>query len=319
MAALLLFVIILLLVFGLMMLLTRPSRTEKLVQSRLETTAGRVSSQSVEPVDIMKRESYSEVPWLNRVLHGLQPAAKLRRLISDAGLTWSVGRLIAGCVVAAVLVYWVARLMLHNPVIDPLLPLVVLLAPYLFLLFKRSKRLAKFGTQLPEGMDLISRALRAGHSLTAAMDLVAQEIPSPLGPEFRRVFDEQNLGLPQREALLNLAVRVPLADVQFLVASILIQRESGGNLVEVLDKTAAVLRDRMRLQRQIRVFTAQGRMTGWILTLIPVVMFFLLSAVNPQYMSALTTEPAGQKLMIFGVVWMFIGGLIIRKIVQIKV
>lgn len=319
MAIILLFAFILALVFGLMMFLTRPSRTEKLVQSRLETTAGRVRTQSIESVDILKRETFSEVPWLNRLLVKLQPAAKIRRLISDAGLSWSVGRLISGTLLAAVVAYAVGRMLVPNPLIVPLFPILALVGPYVFLLIKRSKRLEKFGMQMPDAMDLISRALRAGHSLTASMELVAQEIPPPLGPEFRRVFDEQNLGLPQREALLNLAERIPLSDVQFLVASILIQRESGGNLVEVLDKTASVLRDRIRLHRQIRVFTAQGRLTGWILTLLPVVMFFLLSTVNPHYMSSLTSDPGGQKLMIAGVVLMLIGGLVIRKIIRIKV
>lgn len=319
MAIILLFGFVLILVFGLMMFLTRPTRKEKLVQSRLETSAGRVRAQSIEHVDILKRETLSDVPWLNRALTNLQPASKVRKLISDAGMTWSVGRLISGSLVAAVAVYLLGRLVSSNNIIIYLLTIVTLTAPYVFLVIKRGKRLEKFSTQMPDAMDLISRALRAGHSLTAAMDLVAQEIPAPLGPEFRRVFDEQNLGLPQREALLNLADRVPLGDVQFLVASILIQRESGGNLVEVLDKTASVLRDRIRLHRQIRVFTAQGRLTGWILSLLPVIMFFLLSAVNPHYMSNLTSEPLGQKAMMAGGVLMVLGALVIRKIIRIKV
>ena len=319
MAPLLLFLFILIVVFALMMVLTRPTKTEKLVQARLQTAAVRITGQHFEPIDILKREALSDVPWLNRMLLRLEPASKLRRLIADAGLTWSVGRLVAGSALAAVLVLWLGRFFLPGPIVIPVLAAVVFFAPYIYLLIKKSQRLAKFGSQLPDAMDLISRALRAGHSLTAAMDLVAQEIAAPLGPEFRRVFDEQNLGLPQREALLNLTERVPLSDLRFLVAAILIQRETGGNLVEVLDKTAAVLRDRMRLQRQIRVFTAQGRLTGWILTLLPVIMFFLLSAVNPAYMNNLISDPLGVKLMIVGAVLMLFGGLIIRKIIQIKV
>lgn len=320
MSPLLLFLLILIVVFGVIMVLTRPTRTEKLVQARLQTAAVlRATGEHFEPVDILKRESLSDVPWLNRVLQSVEPASKLRKLIADAGLTWSVGRLASGSILAAALVLWLGRFFVPNPLFVPLLAAVVFLAPYLYLLFKKGQRLAKFASQLPEAMDLMSRALRAGHSLTAAMDLVAQEIAAPLGPEFRRVFDEQNLGLPQREALLNLTERVPIPDLRFLVAAILIQRETGGNLVEVLDKTAAVLRDRMRLHRQIRVFTAQGRLTGWILGLLPVLMFFLLSAVNPQYMSNMTSDPMGQKLMLGGAVLMILGGLVIRKIIQIKV
>lgn len=319
MAPILLFLFILIVVFGLMMVLTRPTRTEKLVQARLQTAAVRITGQRFEPIDILKREALSDVPWLNRMLLRLEPASKLRKLIADAGLTWSVGRLVAGSTLAAVLILWLGRFFFPSPIVVPVLGAAVFLAPYIYLVMKKSQRLNKFGSQLPDAMDLISRALRAGHSLTAAMDLVAQEIAAPLGPEFRRVFDEQNLGLPQREALLNLADRVPLPDLRFLIAAILIQRETGGNLVEVLDKTAAVLRDRMRLQRQIRVFTAQGRLTGWILTLLPVIMFFLLSAVNPAYMNNLVSDPLGVKIMIVGAVLMLVGGLIIRKIIRIKV
>lgn len=319
MAPILLFLFILFVVFGLMMVLTRPTKTEKLTQARLQTAAVRITGQHFEPIDILKRESLSDVPWLNRMLLRLEPASKLRKLIADAGLTWSVGRLVAGSALAAVLILWLGRFFFPNPIVVPVVAAAVFLGPYIYLVFKKSQRLNKFGSQLPDAMDLISRALRAGHSLTAAMDLVAQEIAAPLGPEFRRVFDEQNLGLPQREALLNLTERVPLPDLRFLIAAILIQRETGGNLVEVLDKTAAVLRDRMRLQRQIRVFTAQGRLTGWILTLLPVIMFFLLSAVNPTYMNNLVSDPLGIKIMIAGVVLMVIGGLVIRKIIRIKV
>jgi tight adherence protein B len=319
MAPLLLFAFILIVVFGLMMLLTRPTRTEKLTQARLHAAAGYANGERFVPVDILKRDSYSDVPWLNRMMLRLEPASRLRKLIADAGLTWSVGRLVAGTLVAAALVLWLGHFFTPNRIIVILLAAAVVLAPYFFLLFKKSRRLAKFAGQLPDAMDLISRALRAGHSLTAAMELVAQEIAAPLGPEFRRVFDEQNLGLPQREALLNMTQRIAVPDLRFLVAAILIQRESGGNLVEVLDKTATVLRDRMKLQRQIRVFTAQGRLTGWILGLLPVIMFFLLSAANPQYMSNLVTDPMGQKLMMAGGVLMVLGGLVIRKIIRIKV
>jgi tight adherence protein B len=168
-------------------------------------------------------------------------------------------------------------------------------------------------------MDLVSRALLAGHSLTAALDLVGQEIADPVGKEFRRVSEEQNLGLPLRDALLNLADRMPNADVQFLVAAMLIQRETGGNLVEVLDKTTTLLRDRMRLQGEIRVYTAQGRLTGWILCLLPIGLYFALTAISPEYTKPLTEDPLGRELLIVGAVLMFLGVLVIRKIIRIKV
>ena len=228
-------------------------------------------------------------------------------------------RLLLGSLVAFVVAYWISELFGLNRAIAPIIAFVALLFPYSFLYVKRKRQFQKFTALLPDAMDLVSRALRAGHSLTAALDLVGQEIADPVGKEFRRVSEEQNLGLPLRDALLNLAERVPLPDVRFLVAAMLIQRETGGNLVEVLDKTTSLLRDRIRLQGEVRIYTAQGRLTGWILCLLPVFLFFALTAINPNYTAPLLNEPAGQHLLIAGSVLMLLGILAIRKIVQIKV
>ena len=165
----------------------------------------------------------------------------------------------------------------------------------------------------------MARALRAGHTITSAIEMVASEGSEPAASEFRRVFEEQNFGLPIREALLNLASRVPLSDVAFLVTAILVQKETGGNLAEVLDKTAAVIRERFRLRGQLKVYTAQGRLTGWILAAMPFLMFVLLSLVNPGYERILFTDPAGRKLIYAGIVLLVTGGWVIRKVIDVKV
>lgn len=319
MVILLLFVFILVVVFSVVVLLTRPTRTEKLAQSRLQTTAGRTQASVVQRVDILRQESYSTIPWLNQLFGSIAPAARLRRLLMEADLNWSVGRLVLTSAGAAVAVYFAGRLFRLSPLLIPFLVVFAFVLPYWFVSFKRNRQFKRFSTLLPDAMDLVSRALRAGHSITAALDLVGQEIADPVGKEFRRVSEEQNLGLPLRDALLNLAERVPIPDVKFLVAAMLIQRETGGNLVEVLDKTTTLLRERIRLQGEIRIYTAQGRLTGWILCLLPIFMFFALTAVNPDYTKPLTEEPAGQHLLIAGAVLMFLGILTIRKIIQIKV
>jgi tight adherence protein B len=298
---------------------TQPTRSEKLAHSRLHTVTGRASASAAQQVDILRHDAYSTIPWLNQLFGSLTPAARLRRLITEAGLNWTVGALILGSLGAFVAAYWISALFGLNRAIALLIAVVVFLAPYSFLNLKRKRQFRKFSALLPDAMDLVSRALRAGHSLTAALDLVGQEIPDPIGKEFRRVSEEQNLGLPLRDALLNLAERVPIPDVRFLVAAMLIQRETGGNLVEVLDKTTTLLRDRMRLQGEIRIHTAQGRLTGWILCLLPVFMFFALTAINPNYTAPLLHEPAGQHLLMAGGLFMLLGILVIRKIVQIKV
>ena len=319
MALIVLFFCLLMLVFALVITLTRPSHKEKLLETRLQSTATRSEEVRTEAINILKSESYSDVPWLNSLLLRLKPSFRLRKLISDADLKWSVGRLVSGSLLASVVSYWLFNLLSHNKLVSPLIAVIVFCAPYAFLMFKRARRLRRFAAVLPDAMDLVARALRAGHSLTAALDMVGQEIDDPVGGEFRRIFEEQNLGLPLREALLNLGERIPLPDVRFMVAAMLIQRETGGNLVEVLDKATNLLRERARLEGQIRVHTAQGRLTGWILCLLPFIAFFAISLVNPDYTDTLLHDPLGQILLVVGACLMLFGILVIRKIIDIKV
>ncbi|HEX5284730.1 MAG TPA: type II secretion system F family protein [Bryocella sp.] len=319
MSLLLLFVFILVAVFTVLVVFTQPTRAEKLAHSRLEAAAGRGPARVSQHIDILRRDSYSKIPWLNRLFGKLTPAARLQKLIIEADLDWSVGRLLLGSLTAFLVVYWICEILSINPLIIPLLVGIAFVAPYMYVVARRRRQFKRFASLLPDAMDLVSRALQAGHSLTAALDLVGQEIADPVGKEFRRVSEEQNLGLPLRDALLNLADRIPVSDVQFLVAAMLIQRETGGNLVEVLDKTTGLLRERIRLQGEIRIYTAQGRLTGWILCVLPIVMFFALNALNPNYTAPLLNEPFGRHLLVVGGVFMILGILVIRSIVRIKV
>jgi tight adherence protein B len=193
------------------------------------------------------------------------------------------------------------------------------LSPYGLVLFKRSQRFGKFEQGLPEALDLMVSALRAGHSLIAAMGLVGRECPDPVGSEFKTCFEEQNYGLELKSALDNTLERIPLQDLRIVATAIMIQKESGGNLAEVLDKTAYVIRERFRLKRTVRTHTAQGRMTGWILTLLPVALGVAIYTINPTMMSILWTRDIGVKLLYASGGMTVIGGLIIRKIVNMEV
>ena len=165
----------------------------------------------------------------------------------------------------------------------------------------------------------MARALRVGHAVSSALEMVGQEVADPVGSEFRTVYEEQALGLPLKEAMLNLVQRVPTQDVRFLATAIVLQKETGGNLAEILDKTAIVMRERTRLRGQLRVYTAQGRATGWLLCSLPFIMFFLISFVNPGYEKTLFTDPLGIHLVYAGLVMMAVGILVIRKIIDIRV
>jgi tight adherence protein B len=191
--------------------------------------------------------------------------------------------------------------------------------PFVVLMRKRTVRLRKFEEQFPEALDLLSRAIKAGHAFQTAMGMVAEEGAEPMGPEFRKTFEEQNYGLPLKDALNNLAIRMPLLDVRFFVTAVLIQRETGGNLSEILDNLAYVVRERFKILRQVRVYTAHGRMTGYVLLALPAFLAVALMFINPDHMNTLFTERAGKLMIAATVVMQTIGYIWIRKIVTIEV
>ncbi len=203
--------------------------------------------------------------------------------------------------------------------ISTALAVAVLLAPYVYLYILREVRFKQFGDLLPEAVDLMSRGLRAGHSIQAVLEMVGNELSDPVAIEFRALHKEQTLGLPLRDAMMGLVDRVPLDDMRFLATAILLQKESGGNLAQILDKTAAVIRERARLRGQLRIYTAQGRITGWILCAAPFLIFFLINIMNHKYEMSLFTDPLGLKMVYVALGLMVIGILAIRKIIDIKV
>jgi tight adherence protein B len=270
-------------------------------------------------INLRKNEQFSAIPWLNKKLDQIELAPRIQSLLYQADLKWSTGGFLAGCGLCFVVPGYLAYLRLDSILMA--LPVGVLLgsAPFLFVIFKRNKRLDQFQKGMPESLDLMVSALRAGHSLVAAIGSVARECADPIGCEFRACFDEQNYGLELKTALDNLINRVPLQDLRIFATAIMIQKESGGNLAEVLDKTAHVIRERFRLKRQVGVHTAQGRMTGLVLTFLPIVLGIALYFVNPEMMSVLWKNPLGIKMLWSAGVMIVIGGLIIRHIVNMDV
>ncbi len=313
------FLVLLLLTSAVFLFLTRPTKIEKSVSARLESIGENPQEKLAPDEDILKREALSEVPWLNAALSRLELAAKLKQLITQADSQWTVGRLVVGSALLLVSVLWLGRFWIDSWIVVLVFAAVLGSAPYVYLRIRRATRFNRFNALLPEAIDLLARAMKAGHSITSGIEMIALEIGPPVGPEFRRLFEEQNFGLPLREALINLVNRVPVPDLQFLVTAILVQKETGGNLIEVLEKTGLVLRERIRLQGQLRIYTAQGKMTGAILCALPFVVFAVISFLNPRYAHILTADPLGQKLIAFGLILMVLGILVIRRIVDIKV
>jgi len=192
-------------------------------------------------------------------------------------------------------------------------------ARYFMLAHKRSKRLKKFTRALPDAIELMARALRAGHSMASSIEIIAEQSPKPLNSEFAICFQQQKFGIPLRDALLEMGERVPSRDLHFLITAVLVQKETGGDLTEILDRTTVVIRERVRIEGEIRTYTAQGRLTGWILSCLPVAMLMLINVITPGYSHILFSDALGQKLLYAGATCIGIGALIIRKIVDIKV
>lgn len=309
-------------VFALLMLATGTGATQqtKKVLARLDSAlATSWTNSSDVVVDLRKQELLSAIPWINRWLMKIELAPRLRLLLYQANLKWTAGGLLLMTSVAFAVPAYVVYLKTDSSVLGLVVGVATGLAPFLFVLFKRGKRFKKFETELPDALELMVSALRVGHSLNASLNLVGKECPDPISTEFRICFDEQNYGLELRTAMDNLVTRVPLQDMKIVCTAILIQKESGGNLAEVLEKTSHVIRERFRLKRQIMTHTAQGRLTGMILTLLPVVLGVLLYFLNPKSMSLLWTRDIGIKLLYISGAMTIVGGLIIRKIVDIDV
>jgi tight adherence protein B len=201
----------------------------------------------------------------------------------------------------------------------PLAGLVMFFIPFMWLLNKRRVRLKQFASQLPDALELVARALRAGHSLAAGMHVVAEEMPSPISDEFGRVYEEQNLGIPIEDSMRNICERVPNLDLRFFVTSVAIQRQTGGDLAEILDKIGYVIRERYRILGQVKALTAEGRLSGVVLIALPFVLFLVMLHIKPDYIQLLWTEPLGIKMAVFGLIAQILGAITIKKIIDIKV
>ena len=200
--------------------------------------------------------------------------------------------------------------------VQAVIGLIFACVPFLFLKFKAAKRLKSFENGLADAIDMMARALRAGHSMTAAINVVAEQSLEPVRSEFSEVFKQQNFGLPIRDAMAQMMDRVPSQDLRVLVTGILVQKETGGNLAEILDRTANTIRERLKIQGEIRTHTAQGRMTGYILCALPIVMLVVINFLNPGYSKVLVENPTGRMISYVGVALLIIGGLIIRQIIN---
>jgi tight adherence protein B len=318
MSPFILFGLLLILTFGALLLFLKPSSTETAVEKHLAGLQ-EVHAQTGPGASILKQEGLSTNPFLDDMLRQVPWSASVARLIRQAGQTWSVGSVLGISIAGGLLGLWIGSIILPTDVLAVVAGVIAALAPFIVIYIMREARFMRFDNVLPEAVDLMSRGLRAGHAISAVLEMVGREVADPVGAEFRAMHKECSLGLPMREAMEGMVERVPRDDMRFLATAILLQKESGGNLVQILDKTAHVIRERARLRGQLRIYTAQGRITGWILCFAPFIMFGMISAVNHNYEKTLFTDPFGLKMVYGALGLMLLGILAIRKIISIKV
>jgi tight adherence protein B len=289
----------------------------KRIASRL---AGADGLGAAEPLSIERAGKSKRFPLLDDLLALLPNGQKLVRYVDTAGVGLSAGEMFGLSLVLGAIGF-VAPWMVGKPffMVSILLALVLSTLPWLWLSWRRNKRVRLFERQLPEALDLMGRALRAGHAFPTGLKMVGEEMPEPIAREFRVLFDEMNYGRPQHEALLRLADRVPVEDVRYFVIAVNIQRETGGNLAELLDNISAIVRARLKLMGEIRTLSAEGKMSAWVLGLLPFALGLVVNLVNPKFMSVLWTDPAGVFMISGALILMFFGVLWMRKIIRIRV
>jgi tight adherence protein B len=268
---------------------------------------------------VVKQRVSGPLPLLDKIVSRTHAGSWLGRLIEKAGVKTTPGAVAMISLTLAASGALIAFLFTGLPWAGALAAASGAAMPILWLVHKRSVRLKKFEEQFPEALDLLSRAIRAGHAFQTAMGMVADELPDPVGPEFKKAFDQQNYGLPLREALNELSERVSTLDVRFFVTAVLIQRDTGGNLAEILDNLAHVVRERFKIRRQIRVHTAHGRFTGYVLLALPAALGIALSFINPEHMNLLFRERMGQMMLIGAIVMQTVGFIWIRQVIKIEV
>ncbi|MGD0956358.1 MAG: type II secretion system F family protein [Candidatus Acidiferrales bacterium] len=307
-------------VFAVIWLLFGTATNQQVVRDRMEAVQKGERAAGVSPDrQLIRDENLSSVPLLNRLMMRLSWSHRLQDLITQAGIQTKPGKILLFSGVAGLGAYILTGYAYHHLALAILTALVGAAIPIVVVSVLRHRRMDQFEQRFPEALDLLGRAVRAGHAFTTGVEMVSKECAEPVAGEFRITFDEQNLGLPLRDALLHMTERVPSVDVRFFVTALLIQKDTGGNLAELLDELARVIRERFRIHRDVKVKTAQGRLTAMILIALPIGMLILLRIVNPRYVGVLFNDPMGPEILGIAALLQIIGAAIMLKIVHIDV
>ena len=323
--AIIIFVAVALAVFAVGSLLDQRRAQSRLIRERLANVDKAVEPSTGEELALLRDDMLSRIPAFDSLLRRSVKVSNLQTMLEQGGLGIRAGNILILCMISTIVVGGLA-LILTSSMAGRQSALFVFMGivfggilPYSYASYMRGRRFRKFEELFPEAIDTLTRAVRAGHAFTTALELIANELSEPIASEFRKLFEEQKFGLPVRDALLNLTERVPLVDVKFFVTAVMLQRETGGNLAEILDNLSYMIRERFKIMRQVRVYTAQGRLTMMLLMGMPPVIVVVMLTMNPDFIRPLFADPIGHTLIVAGLTLQTIGYFVIRKIIRIQV
>jgi tight adherence protein B len=306
-------------VFAGISLLDQRSARARLIKERLADQRKGPERAPEEELALLRDEQLSQIPALDTLLRRSSRVTEIQTMLAQGGLSMRAGNFLGLSAVAGVVAAIAAYGLSKRVEVAWFALLVGFFLPYSYASFRRNKRFEKFEELFPEAIDTLARAVRAGHAFTTALEMITAEVAEPVSGEFRQLYEEQKFGMPVRDALINLTERMPLVDVKFFVTAVMLQRETGGNLAEILDNLSYVIRERFKIQRQVRVYTAQGRLTMALLMGMPPIIVTVMLLLNPGFIRPLFADPIGHTLLVAGIVLQTIGYFVIRKIIRIQV
>ena len=317
--ALLVLVIVAIATFALAWLVDRRNARARIIKERLADVKKVPERAAEEELALLRDEQLSEIPALDSLLRRSARVSDLQKMLAQANISMRAGNFLGISAVAGVVATLLAYSLSGRVEVAWIALLVGFILPYSYASIRRNKRFEKFEELFPEAIDTLARAVRAGHAFTTALEMITAEVAEPVSGEFRQLYEEQKFGMPVRDALMNLTERVPLVDVKFFVTAVMLQRETGGNLAEILDNLSYVIRERFKIQRQVRVYTAQGRLTMALLMGMPPIIVTAMLLLNPSFIRPLFADPIGHTLLVGGITLQTVGYFVIRKIIRIQV
>lgn len=317
--AFIVFVVVAVAAFALGSLVNERSAQARLIKERLADEQKAPERSADDELALLRDQQLSDIPLLDSILRRSSRISELQDMLVQGALDLRAGNFLGVSALAGVVTGFLAYFLSGRGEVGWIAVPIGAVLPYAYASVRRTRRFEKFEELFPEAIDTLARAVRAGHAFTTALELITNEVAEPVAGEFRQLFEEQKFGMPVRDALMNLTERVPLVDVKFFVTAVMLQRETGGNLAEILDNLSYVIRERFKIQRQVRVYTAQGRLTMALLMAMPPIIVTVMYMLNPDFIHPLFADPIGHALVVGGITLQTVGYFVIRKIIRIQV